>query len=110
MTDQPTLDEAASAYAAAHADLTAQHARAMAASQAYTEARNAARDAPDWQRHKAHLDAGAAKDAMGKAWKRADTAMHAEWAARDALCAAAVAACAAPTLFDADATTAEQAA
>lgn len=89
--DHPdTLTAAVAAYRAAHHTQTEAHRKAMAASQAYTDARRAARTAPDRLRHKAHLDADKAKEAMGQAWKRCDRAMHAEWEARDALAAAAL--------------------
>lgn len=55
----------------AHAQATA---RAQAASARYTTERT--RDA---------------KEAMGAAWRKAHRAMHAEWDARDAMCAAVVA-------------------
>lgn len=79
-TSHDRLIEAALVYAELERTHQTAHTAAVAASAAYTAARNGPRDTRD--------DAHAA---MGRAWRRADRTMRAAWTARDALCAATLA-------------------
>jgi len=79
-TSHDRLLEAALVYAELERTHQTAHTAAVTASEAYTMARNGPGNTRD-----------AAKAAMGRAWRRTDRAMRAAWAARDHLCAAALA-------------------
>lgn len=92
-----TLDEAVDAYRAAWAAQQAATAQAHTASQAWTDATTHARSLPGYPGN-AWVAANEARDAARAAWEKADRAMRAEWAAKDALAQAALDATAPATL------------
>ena len=84
-----TLDEAAKAYREAYNAGQVATARARAASQAWTDAKAHARSLPSYHGN-AWVAANEAREASRMAWVKADKAMRAEWAAKDALALAAL--------------------